>query len=150
MRTLIPPPAMVVLFGLFMWAIDRLWPTLRLDFAGRGALAVVLLFAALAIMAAAAWTMHRERTTVNPMRPERVSRLVTHGLFRFSRNPIYVADLVVLVAWALWLGQWAALALLPLFVIVMSRWQIAAEEEALARRFGAEYEAYRARVRRWL
>lgn len=92
----------------------------------------------------------RSRTTINPLKPESASALVTGGIYRFTRNPMYLGLATLLLAWAIYLGNLAALAGLPLFILYMNRFQIASEERALEARFGAEYIAYRARVRRWV
>ena len=92
----------------------------------------------------------RAKTTVNPLRPDAASALVIAGVFRFTRNPMYLGMAILLAAWAIYLANIAALAVLPLFVLYMNRFQIAPEERALEARFGAEYSRYRARVRRWL
>lgn len=92
----------------------------------------------------------RSRTTVNPLKPDSASALVTGGIYRFTRNPMYLGLATLLLAWAIYLGNLAALAGVPLFILYMNRFQIAPEERALEARFGAEYRLYRARVRRWL
>ena len=94
--------------------------------------------------------MWRARTTVNPLRPERAAHLVTSGVFARSRNPIYLGDALILAALALGLGNWLNFLLLPAFVGLIGRFQIAPEERALQRLFGDQYRAYCARVRRWL
>lgn len=148
--TLIPPPLVAGLVAALMWGVDALLPAVRVAVPGRGWLAGALVLVALALMLAAVWRMARSHTTVDPFRPERASHLVTDGVFAHSRNPIYVGDVLLLAAWALWLGNLAAAALPALFVLWMGRLQIPAEEAALHARFGAAYDAYRARVRRWL
>jgi protein-S-isoprenylcysteine O-methyltransferase Ste14 len=90
------------------------------------------------------------RTTINPLKPASASALVTKGIYRLTRNPMYLGLATLLLAWAIYLGNLAALAGVPLFILYMNRFQIAPEERALAARFGAEFAAYRARVRRWL
>lgn len=92
----------------------------------------------------------RRRTTVNPLKPASATALVTGGIYRFSRNPMYLGLATLLLAWAVYLGNLAALAGVALFVLYMNRFQIAPEERALEERFGAEYIAYRTRVRRWV
>lgn len=110
-----------------------------------GAAAIGLL-----LMLWAAATLWRARTTLNPVQPERAGRLVTHGPFAHSRNPIYLGDALLLLGWALWLGDWSALLGLAGFVVWIDRLQIAAEERALTQRFGDAYRQYCAQVRRWL
>ena len=150
MNLLLPPPVVLALIAAAMWGIDRGLDTGRIAFTGQAPLAVALLAAGGGLMVAAAASMFAARTTINPMKPARASRLVTGGVFRWSRNPIYLGDLLILAALAVWLGQIANLALLPMFVAYIDRFQIRPEERVLAARFGAEYAAYRARVRRWL
>ena len=150
MPLLIPPPLVVALCGYAMWLLAEQLAFGRFAFAGQRPLAGLVLLAGLALMAAAAWTMFRARTTVNPLRPERASRLVTSGVFAYSRNPIYLGDALILLALALYFGNWFAFLLLPLFVAFIGRFQIRPEERALQRLFGDDYRTYCARVRRWL
>jgi protein-S-isoprenylcysteine O-methyltransferase Ste14 len=92
----------------------------------------------------------RARTTLNPLRPEKTRSLVTEGVYRFSRNPMYVGMLLILLAGVVFLA--APLTVLgPLtFFLYVERLQITPEERAMSKLFGAEFDAYRARVRRWL
>ncbi|MGE5089888.1 MAG: methyltransferase family protein, partial [Candidatus Levyibacteriota bacterium] len=147
---LIPPPAVLAIVAAAMWLIDRAIDGGRIDAAWQGPVAMALLVAGAGVMAMAVASFVARKTTVNPMKPARASRLITGGVFRCSRNPIYVGDLLILAAFAVWLGQPANLALLAGFAWYIDRFQIRPEEKALSARFGAEYAAYCARVRRWL
>jgi protein-S-isoprenylcysteine O-methyltransferase Ste14 len=100
-------------------------------------------------LSAVAW-FRRARTTVNPLAPETVSSLVTSGIYRVTRNPMYLGLLFALLAWAVLLANPIALIFLPLFVLYMNRFQIGPEETALEARFGSEFLSYKAGVRRWL
>ena len=133
-----------------MFGITRYVEAGRFAFPLQAPAAGMLLVVSLVLMVAAGLTFVRAKTTINPLRPERTSSLVTTGVFTWSRNPIYFADLLLLAALALWLGQAFAFALLPLFVVYLNHFQIVPEEETLLRLFGAQYDAYRSRVRRWL
>ena len=126
------------------------FPALDFSFPGREFLAGAFVIAALVIGIWAVVDFRRAKTTVNPLKPEAASTLVVRGLFRWTRNPMYLAMLLLLLGWACLLSNWAALAILPLFVIYMNRFQIGPEERALQARFGAEFDHYRKRVRRWL
>jgi len=150
MKARIPPPLLVLLCGLAMWGLDRVFFTARTEMPLQPWLAGLLVLIALSLMALAAMRMLRARTTVNPLRPGNATVLITDGVFSFSRNPIYLGDLLLLFAWAVWLGNVVVLLPVPLFVWFISRYQIAPEEEALAARFGESYRAYSERVRRWL
>jgi protein-S-isoprenylcysteine O-methyltransferase Ste14 len=147
---LIPPPVVFAILAAAMWAINRSLVVGRIDSGLLTLGAGALLIAGALVMAMAVKSLFTAKTTINPLKPSRTSRLITGGVFRYSRNPIYLGDLLILAALAVWLGQPANLALLAVFVWYIDRFQIRPEEKALSALFGAEYAAYCARVRRWL
>ena len=146
----VPPPMVALMTALGMWAVSRLTLAFELDAALRTAVAVVIALIGGAFDVAGIAAFRRARTTLNPMKPEAASSLVTGGIYRVSRNPMYVGLLCLLVAWAAFL--WAPWAILGpvLFVAYMNRFQIGPEERALMGAFGEEYARYKAAVRRWL
>jgi protein-S-isoprenylcysteine O-methyltransferase Ste14 len=150
MHRWIPPPVVALICAGFMWAVTRQTGGARAAFVWRQPLALMLLIAGLLLMAAAVAGFLHAKTTINPLRPDRAARLITGGVFRFSRNPIYLGDALVLAALAVWLGHAWNLVPVVLFVFYIDRLQIRAEEQALQQRFGSHYQAYCARVRRWL
>ena len=146
----VPPPLVGALVAVFMWSIAGLGPRLPIT-AGVSYLLTGLFAAAgitfdlLGILA-----FRASRTTINPLKPEKASALVTGGVYRVTRNPMYVGMALLLLAWAGYLS-----ALLPfigpvLLVLWITRFQIQAEERVLRRIFGEAYSSYAARVRRWL
>jgi protein-S-isoprenylcysteine O-methyltransferase Ste14 len=146
----IPPVVLVAIFALcnaaFAWAL----PALAWKLPGRAALAVVLALTGALIAAAGVIEFRRAHTTVNPLVPESSSSLVASGVYRASRNPMYLGFLLALAGWAVWLSHLSAGVLLPLFVAYMNRYQIAPEERALHARFGPAFTDYAASVRRWI
>ena len=146
----VPPVAVLGLAALAMWLGSRLQPPLDVPSYAR-ALATGLVAVA---GASVAWlgvsAFRRARTTVNPMRPEAATTLVAVGIYRYTRNPMYLGMLLVLIAWALFLAPGLPLVVLPLFVLYMNRYQIVPEERVLAQRFGAGFAEYQGQVRRWL
>jgi protein-S-isoprenylcysteine O-methyltransferase Ste14 len=146
----VPPVALFVVVALLMWTVASSLPSWRIAFPSRTLATVLLLVVAGAIGIAGVRAFHRARTTVNPLRPERASALVTSGIYRRTRNPMYVALAIALLAWALWLAHPLALLGVAAFVGWMNRYQIAPEERALQALFGAEFERYCSEVRRWL
>jgi protein-S-isoprenylcysteine O-methyltransferase Ste14 len=112
------------------------------------ALGVLLLASGLALTIAADAQFKRVHTEIHPF--GRPSTLVTGGVFRVSRNPMYVGLVAALVGAALLLGSVTALAVPPLFALLLAVRFIAREERNLAERFGGDYDAYARRVRRWL
>jgi protein-S-isoprenylcysteine O-methyltransferase Ste14 len=104
----------------------------------------------IAIAVAGVREFRRARTTVNPLTPAAASAMVRSGIYRHTRNPMYLGMLLMLAGWAVWLASVAALAVLPAFVLYLNRLQIEPEERALASLFGRDFEDYRRSVRRWL
>lgn len=146
----IPPPVIDATFALAMWATARLLPGLSADWPGRIPLSVALALAGVLVSLAGVLAFRRHHTTVNPLKPQAASALVSTGVHAFSRNPMYLGMLIVLVAWGLYLSNLAAALLVPLFVPCLNRLQIVPEERVLRAKFGAAFDAYAARVRRWI
>jgi protein-S-isoprenylcysteine O-methyltransferase Ste14 len=150
MRPIIPPPILALAIAFAMY-----WLAGSLDIApfavsGGRALATIVFAAGFLIDAISVAAFVRAKTTVNPMAPSRAQALVTGGLYRFSRNPMYLGMLLMLSAAFLYFGEGANAALLALFVVLINELQIKPEEKALEAKFGDEYRAYKKRVRRWL
>ena len=146
----VPPPAIAVVAAVIMWGIARLAPQVAMPSGTRLGLSAAIVVAGVAISVAGVLSFRHARTTLNPTRPEEASSLVRTGIFRVSRNPMYLGLLFVLVGWAVFLSSaWALLGVAG-FVLYMSRFQIAPEERALSSVFGGEYASYKSSVRRWL
>lgn len=146
----LPPPVIGLLTGLALWALARAVPGLSFDFPGQKLLALGLAGTGFLIELVAVGAFFRARTTVNPLAPERATHLVTGGLYRISRNPMYLGLLLVLSGWAVWLGNPLGVVLLAVFVWALNTLQIKPEETALRAAFGADYDAYCQKVRRWI
>jgi len=140
----------MVACALLMWLVALFFPFFDFELPWRELAAGMLLIAALIIGLPAVLGFRRAKTTVNPLKPDAASALVVRGVYRWTRNPMYLAMLLLLIAWVCIVSNWAALAMLPLFVAYLNRFQIGPEERALQARFGAEFESYRRQVRRWL
>jgi len=146
----IPPVAQFLLLAAGMWALANYAPALSFDVPARRIL-VVLCFCLGGIVAVAAVAAFRSAgTTFDPRSPAKASRLVVRGIFRVSRNPMYLGLLLLLIAWAIYLSNLLGFAGPPLFVLAMNRLQIGPEERAMERQFGDEFRAYRESVRRWI
>lgn len=142
----IPPPILTMALALVM-GLATGWPELA---PLRWTLASVVFMAAGAFGIPALRAFRKAGTTIDPVRIDRVASLVTTGVYGRTRNPMYLSLVLLLSAWALVLGGlwvWAGPVALVLW---LDRLQIRPEEAAMAARFGADYGAYRARVRRWL
>lgn len=146
----LPPVLLVAVVAAAMWWLAAVTVSFEAMPLVRGAIALLLAIKGGWIAAAGVIAFRKADTTVNPMTPEESSRVVQHGIYRHTRNPMYLGFLFVLVAWAVWLAApWALLGPV-LYVAWMTRFQILPEERALAERFGDEYRAYCRRTRRWV
>jgi len=137
----VPPLIVVPVTALAMWVVAQIVPSLAWPSNARLAGAIAL---------GAVREFRRAKTTVNPMKPAEASSVVRSGIYRYTRNPMYLGLLLLLAGWAVWLANVGAFVLLPVFVAYMSRFQIRPEERALAANFGSDFDAYRREVRRWL
>src|SRR5262245_972128 len=146
----IPPPIMALLFGLLMWLVSSLGGAVDVLFRYRVGVAIVAVGVGVVFGFGAMASFLRARTTMNPIKPSTTSSLVTDGVFRITRNPMYLSLVLFLVAWGVYLSNWLALLLVPVFVLYINQFQIKPEERALSALFGSEYASYQARVRRWL
>ena len=146
----IPPPIVGLLIAALMVLIARHSPVLALPNALRQALALALLAIGALLDLSGALAFRRARTTVNPLQPGKTSAIVDTGVYRITRNPMYLGMATMLTGAAVYLA--APLALLgPLaFAAYITRFQIQPEERALLAKFGEPYRAYCQRVRRWL
>ena len=145
----VPPPVVALLVAGLMWAAAAWPPALPLPSSVRLPLAAALAVVGIAFDILGIVAFRRSRTTINPLRPERTSTLVTGGVYRITRNPMYVGLALLLTAWAVILSAlWPFLGPM-LFVAYIGRFQIVPEERALDAKF-SEFRSYAARVRRWL
>lgn len=142
------PPVWLALFAVLAWWQPRILPAGPPP--GPTALWAggLLVAAGLLLMAVALISLRRARTTPHPHREP--SALVTEGIFRLSRNPIYLGDALILAGLCLRWGAWTALVLVPVFIWLIDRRFIHAEEARLARAFGTAFDDYARQTRRWL
>lgn len=146
----IPP---VALFGLVAIALAVLHGPDVLDTPLsplRLSLSLLLMSLAALILIVSVRSFWRAQTTVLPMDPAQTSQLVVSGLYRYSRNPMYLAMALLLISESLLLNSTLGLFMTVGFVLWLTRFQIQPEERVLKRQFGAEFSEYCRRTRRWL
>jgi protein-S-isoprenylcysteine O-methyltransferase Ste14 len=133
-----------------MWSLSSYIPGIELGAALRIIVAALVALVGGFFCIAGVVSFRRAKTTVNPLKPETASALVSSGIYRVSRNPMYVGFALFLIAWAVYLSSPWALAGVIGFVLYINRFQIQPEERALAALFGAEFEHYKNSVRKWV
>lgn len=146
----IPPPFIMVIFAIFMKGMALAGPVVEVALAVRILVAAVLFLIGTLLAFAGVRTFRQSATTISPLNPDTASSLVQTGVYRFSRNPMYVGMAMYLIAWAAFLSSILALIGVVGFVVYMNRFQITPEERALAELFGSDFDNYQLQVRRWL
>lgn len=146
----IPPVLVWLVTAGAMLGVSYSAPRLSFTLAGRSAIVLALVTLGGALAAAGVVAFRRRRTTVNPLTPSASSSVVSSGVYRISRNPMYLGFLLALAGWGVYLSNAGAAVLVPAFVAYMTQFQIKPEERALLATFGSEFAQYVSRVRRWV
>ena len=143
------PPVIVVLFFAGIMALIAHYSVIDFTvFVAYFAASLVIIGCASCVAGVVSFKL--AKTTVNPNKPEQASKLVTSGIYRISRNPMYLGFAFILAGWGVWLSSvWAMLGVIG-FIGYLTLFQIMPEERALTKLFGDEFTIYKARVRRWL
>ncbi len=146
----IPPPIYALSIALLMWSLNKYIPIMHFigppwNNTGLGIIIIAGIFDLWSL-----FLFFKKHTTFNPMKPEATTGLVITGLYKISRNPMYVGMLIMLFGFAVWLGSVTPFLVLPLFYFVITAMQIKPEERFLFEKFGTEYQTYKDSVRRWL
>lgn len=141
----LPPPILCFLIGLLMYSLPAVGRYERYPY-----IISILVLSSIIIAVTSLWQFHLAKTNLDPQQLEKTTKLVTSGIFSFTRNPMYLSLLLILIAWALWLGHWLAWSGVCSFVYLMNCFQIAREEDYLEMKFGEDYRQYKSKVRRWI
>lgn len=142
---IIPPPILCLFIAIAMYFLPKI-ASYSVHFA------IIAFVISLSFLIALSSVMHFFicKTSINPRDFKGTTKLVSTGIFRFSRNPMYLSLLLMLIAWVLWLGNSLAWLGIIVFVLAINQFQIAKEEAYLENKFGDEYRRYKQKVRRWL
>ncbi|MDD5579412.1 MAG: isoprenylcysteine carboxylmethyltransferase family protein [Methylobacter sp.] len=146
----IPPAAIVLIAAALMRLISIAAPEFTFIFPGRALVYGFLVIAGITVTSLGIFSFLQAKTTLNPMTPDSASSLVVEGIYKVTRNPIYLGFLLILLGWAVFLSNLLSYIFIPVFIIYMNRFQIAPEEKALEALFQDVFRSYKAKVRRWL
>ena len=150
LETKVPPPLAMLLIGALAWLAARYIHSTSFQLPLSTFVAAAFVIAGLALNLYPKLSFDCAGTTVNPLKPSSTTYLVTSGLYRYTRNPMYLGQSLVLLGWTIYLHNFISLLALPAFVLYISRFQIRPEERYLSVRFPDEYAAFIRRSRRWL
>lgn len=146
----IVPVAQFAIAALLMFGFAWFFPEFNRSFPNQRTLASIFALASMSLGISAVVSFKKSETTVDPSHPEDASHLVTYGVYRLTRNPMYLALAIMLIAWGFYLGNFYSLIAVLAFILYITKFQIKPEEKVLAAKFGEDYQRYRLRVRRWI
>ena len=148
LNTKIPPPVVTILFAIMIFYFSDNFAYVDLPFK----IYISLFFISLGFIVtfSSARNFKKKDTTVNPMKPNETTKLVTDGFFKITRNPMYLGMLLFLLGLSIFNGLIVGLIFLPLFVGYITYFQIIPEENAMLEIFGEEFTLYMKKVRRWI
>ena len=142
------PPVYFLAALLLMILLAYLMPMAHLVYVPLRIFGGVMIFAGLAVTTTGAWTFKRADTPIRPF--EQATTLVTSGIYRYTRNPMYLGMLIMLTGTWIALGKLSPLFIIPIFFFVIREGFVTPEEEFLEKNFGDQYREYKTSVRRWL
>ena len=145
MKTLIPPPIVTIVFLFVIFFTKDLF---RFSVTLPSSLGFIIIFAGLVIIFIAARQFKAANTTINPIKPENASVLVNKGIFSYSRNPMYLGMLLIIIGFSIIHNLMAVLVIMPLWVIYITNFQIIPEEEAMKILFKEDFLKYCKKTRR--
>ncbi|MFC1523722.1 methyltransferase family protein [Thermodesulfobacteriota bacterium] len=146
----IPPLALGVITLSLIWLVDRYVPILHVKFMYQNIVASVISGSGFFVALSGILAFRKLKTTVDPRYPEKVSKLVIIGIYKHSRNPMYLGMLLALIGFVIYLGSPSGTVIICLFVSFINKYQIVPEEKVLQEKFGEDFAHYTRSVRRWV
>ena len=148
METKIPPPIVTLAFSLSIYFSRGMFPAVEVW--NSFYLGVFLLFLGFFILISAVRLFRKDKTTVNPLSPDQATKLVTDGIFKYSRNPMYLGMALVLTSIAVFFNLLGGIILIALFCAYITKFQIIPEERAMSDLFSDDFDKYIKETRRWV
>lgn len=148
METKIPPPVVTLIFGFAIYLSRKIFPEIEIQYASFFGMFLLLL--GFFILISAVKLFRNDKTTVNPLSPEQATKLVTNGIFKLSRNPMYLGMAVILASVAVFFNIIGGIIFMALFCLYITKFQIIPEEKAMKELFAQDFEQYMKATRRWI
>ena len=148
METKIPPPIVTLVFGLSIYFSRGIFQAVEIKYSFY--IGILLLILGLGILISAVGLFRKDKTTVNPLSPEQATKLVTDGIFKYSRNPMYLGMALVLCSIAVSFNLIGGIILIALFCFYITKFQILPEERAMSNLFSQDFDKYKEATRRWI
>lgn len=150
LNTKIPPPIIAIFCAIMMWMLRDFGPSINLSDNFKLSILFICIGIAIAFDLSALREFGRAKTTINPLNPQKAQSIVTSGIYKITRNPMYVGIVVLLFGFCMKFGSYIGFIFIPLFITYITIFQIIPEEIALEAKFRDEYLKYKNKVRRWI
>ena len=144
----VPPPIVTLICGLGIYLSRSLFPTY--NHASIGIISALFLSLGIMTLIAAVLFFIKRKTTLSPLQPEKASSLVVSGVFKHSRNPMYLGLSLILLSVAVQFNFVGGILIVFMFIAFITKFQIIPEEIAMEKLFGEEFSRYKKRTRRWI
>ena len=148
MNNKIPPPIITLICGLGIYFSRPLFP--KYNYISTDIIAASFLLLGIITLITAVLSFRIQSTTVNPLQPEKASSLVVSGIFKYSRNPMYLGMLLILISMTIKFNFVGGILIIFAFIAFITKFQIIPEEIVLERLFGDEFTRYKKKTRRWI
>ena len=148
MKTKIPPPIIALVMIAIIYLSSLIIEPITFGYQTVISILVVVIGLSCAIPSFRLFAKHK--TTISPFTPSETTALVTEGMYRYSRNPMYLGLVLLTIAATIFFGTWLGVVFVVAFIFLLNFLQILPEEEALLDIFGEEYVEYQKKVRRWI
>jgi protein-S-isoprenylcysteine O-methyltransferase Ste14 len=148
MEKKIPPPIVTLIFGFATYLSRKIFPEIEIQYSSF--FGIFLLLLGFFILISAVKLFRNDKTTVNPLSPEQATKLVTNGIFKLSRNPMYLGMAVILASVAVFFNIIGGIIFMALFCLYITKFQIIPEEKAMKELFAQDFEQYMQATRRWI
>ena len=148
MKNTIPPPIVTFICALLIYLSKPIFPELIIKYSNQ--ISLVFLIFGLVIIIISFQRFKKEKTTINPINIEKASSLVTGGIFKYSRNPMYLGMLLILISIAIRFNFYGGMLIVGIFIYFITYFQILPEEKAMLKLFGDDFINYKNKTRRWL
>ena len=150
MKLLIPPPIQALFSAIIMWLLSKYLYQANFNLNQNIGFGLVCLIIGVVIIILSINKFRQIKTTISPLNPNKTSFLVVNGIYRYTRNPMYLGLLFILLSIGLYLKNYVSFSIILFFIFFITKNQIIPEEEVLESIFGDEYKKYKKKVRRWI
>jgi len=144
----IPPPILVIILTSLVYFSSTKLELIHLPY--RQSVSVIILIIGLIVIISPVINFIKSKTTVNPVKFKNVNTLVTTGIYRYSRNPMYLGMILIIISTTVYYLNFMSVFSPLIFYIWINKFQISREEIFLEDKFGNEYLKYKSETRRWI